>query len=156
MFLHIKIVSIGKVKNTEINNLVSSYKKMLTPFCKLEEIELTAEAFKRESDKEKAKQKEGERILNYIQKNPAENFFLLEETGKEFSSVNFSKKLFSVNGCITFIIAGTLGFDKKIKEMHLNKISLSQLTFPHEITRLLLFEQIYRAISIENGKKYHY
>ena len=117
---------------------------------------MSAIPFLRESDKLKSKKKEGEKILTYIMKNDTENFFLLDENGKECSSVDFSKKLEKVSGRITFIVAGTLGFSDEIKKLQLQKISLSQMTFPHEIARLLLFEQIYRAISILNKKQYHY
>lgn len=156
MFLNIKIIAVGKVKNGEINSLIHEYKKRLGPFCKLEVTELPHVPFLRESDKEKSKKKEGEKILEYMAKNNSENFFLLDENGKEFSSPLFAKKLESVSGCITFIIAGTLGFSDEIKKLSIQKISLSQMTFPHEMARLLLFEQVYRAISIINGKKYHY
>lgn len=156
MFLHLKIVAVGKIKNKEIASLATEYQKRLSPFCKLEIIELPATPFLHESDKKKAKQKEGERLLAYIQKNSAENFFLLEENGREFSSLNFSEKLRSFSGCITFVIAGTLGFGQEIKQLSLPRLSLSQMTFPHEMARLLLLEQLYRAISIINGKKYHY
>lgn len=156
MFLHLKIVAVGKVKNKEIASLVAEYQKRLSPFCKLEIIELPATPFLHESDKIKSKQKEGEKLLAYLQKNSTENFFLLEENGKEFSSVNFSEKLVSFSGCTTFVIAGTLGFSQEIKQLSLPRLSLSQMTFPHEMARLLLIEQLYRAISIINGKKYHY
>lgn len=156
MFLDLKIVAVGSVKNQEIHSLITEYQKRLGPFCKLQILEIPAVPFLRESDKEKSKKKEGEKILAYISKNNTENFFLLDENGKEFSSPLFAKKLEKVSGCITFIVAGTLGFSDEIKKLSLQKLSLSQMTFPHEMARLLLLEQIYRAISIMNGKKYHY
>ncbi len=156
MFLNLKIVAVGKIKNKEIAALAGEYQKRLSPFCKLQIIELPAVPFLSDGDKEKSKKKEGIKILEYLAKNSTENFFLLEEYGKEFSSVNFSEKLASISGCTTFIVSGTLGFSKEIKKLNLPSLSLSQMTFPHEMARLLLLEQIYRAISIINGKKYHY
>lgn len=156
MFPYIKIIAVGKIKTPEFKSLIQEYKKRLSPFCKLEEIEISATPFKRDCDKEKSKKEEGAKILAYVKKNPQEKIFLLDENGTEFSSLAFSKKLDSPSGCTTFIIAGTLGFSDEIKKMSLAKISLSQMTFPHEMAHLLLIEQIYRAISIANGKKYHY
>jgi 23S rRNA (pseudouridine1915-N3)-methyltransferase len=156
MFLHLKIVAVGKIKNQEIASLIAEYQKRLSPFCKLETIELPSVSFLHKSAENKSKQHEGEKILAYLKKNSTENFFLLEENGKEFSSINFSQKLGSFSGCITFLIAGTLGFSDEIKQLSLPRLSLSQMTFPHEMARLLLLEQLYRAISIINGKKYHY
>ncbi len=156
MFLNLKIIAVGKIKNKELAILAKEYQKRLSPFCKLQTIELPAVPFLSEGDKEKSKRKEGEKIIAYLDKNSTENFFLLEEYGKEFSSIDFSKKLTSLSGCITFIVAGTLGFSEEIKKLNLPRLSLSQMTFPHEMARILLLEQIYRTISIINGKKYHY
>jgi len=79
----------------------------------------------------------------------------LSENGQEFDSVSFSKKIFSVDQPIIFVIAGSLGFDFKILKDY-NTLSLSKMTFLHEMAKVILIEQIYRAVNIEKGKRYHY
>ncbi len=151
MHLNIKIVAIGEIKN-----LTNEYIKRLGSFCKLEILQLPAIAFMRESDKQKTKEKEGAKILGYIKKNSDNSFFLLDEHGQEFNSPAFAKQLSSLQGCIVFIVAGTLGFSQEIKELALPKLSLSKMTLPHEMARLVLLEQIYRSVNIINGREYHY
>jgi 23S rRNA (pseudouridine1915-N3)-methyltransferase len=154
--LKIKIITIGGVKEKSYNGLINEFLKRLRPYAKVEILELKAESFKRESDKEKAKKIEGERILKSIEKCGHTRIFLLEEEGREFNSLEFANFLEKDTREIIFVIAGTLGFSLKVKEKIKISVSLSRLTFPHEMARVVLFEQIYRGITINKNKKYHY
>ncbi len=154
--LKIKIITIGSVKERTYNDLIKEYLKRLRPYAKIEILELKTESFKRESDKDKTKKIEGERILKSIEKCDNARIFLLEEEGREFDSLEFADFLDKDTREIIFVIAGTLGFSPKVKERIKTSISLSRLTFPHEMARVILLEQIYRGITINKNKKYHY
>ncbi|MCL2651135.1 MAG: 23S rRNA (pseudouridine(1915)-N(3))-methyltransferase RlmH [Candidatus Azobacteroides sp.] len=107
---------------------------------------------------EQQKEKEGELILNNIQ--PGDYVVLLDEHGKEFSSLQFAgyieKKTHVVNKKLVFVIGGPYGFSKKIDEIASEKISLSKMTFSHQMIRLIFVEQLYRAMTILNNEPYHH
>jgi len=152
--INITIITIGKVKESYIKEGILEYKKRLGPYLGLKEIELKAQSFNPDT-KKKTKDLEGSRILKSLEKYSKENIFLLDENEEEFSSVGFSK-LFVNKSEIVFVIAGSLGWSDKLLSSKYRKISLSKMTFPHEVARLLLFEQIYRSVTIIKGKEYHY
>jgi len=149
------ILAVGKIKKDYFHEAIREYLKRLGPYAKIDIEEIEAEPFKRESDKEKAKKIEGERILKFLEKNEG-NIILLDEKGKNFSSHEFAEFLEDKNERIIFVIGGALGFNKNILENSYQKLSLSKMTFPHEIARMILLEQIYRATTITSGKEYHY
>jgi len=107
---------------------------------------------------EQQKEKEGESILKSLQNGDV--VVLLDEFGKEFRSVEFArwmeKKLANVNKRLVFIIGGAYGFAPKVYEAAHEKISLSKMTFSHQMVRLIFVEQLYRAMSILNGGPYHH
>ena len=107
---------------------------------------------------EQQKEKEGELILKNIQ--AGDYVILLDEKGKEFSSLQFAgymeKKKNTVNKKLVFIIGGAYGFSKKIHEIASEKISLSKMTFSHQMIRLIFVEQLYRAMTILNNEPYHH
>ena len=107
---------------------------------------------------EQQKEKEGELILKSI--NSTDYVVLLDERGKEFSSLQFAnyleKKTHTVSKNLTFIIGGPYGFSDKIKETAQEKISLSKMTFSHQLIRLIFVEQVYRAMTILNNEPYHH
>ena len=103
-----------------------------------------------------ALKKEKEKILKVL--NPKDYIITLEIEGKEDTSVEFAKRLdnlFIENSNITFIIGGSYGIDDEIKNMSNHKLSFSKMTFPHQLFRLILLEQIYRAFKINNNEEYH-
>jgi len=153
--LKITILAIGQIKNRNLLNLSIDYLKRLRPYIKLEIIELTSESFSKNT-KNLAKQKEGERIISFLSKRVNARVFLLAENGIQFNSCEFADFLNKVNEEIVFVIGGTLGFSEKVLNKYQNRISLSKMTFPHELARIILLEQIYRAITIINNKEYHY
>lgn len=139
---------------------INEFKKRLSKYCKLDIVEVNDEkAPENLSEKEKrmVKEKEGEKILRKL---PLNSFVIaLEIEGKSLSSIEFSKKIESVmvNGIndITFIIGGSLGLSKEVLNKSHYKLSFSKMTFPHQLMRLILLEQIYRAFRIMKGEPYH-
>lgn len=154
--LNIIILSIGKIKEKYFQEAFDEYLKRLKPYAKIEIQELKSEPFRGDSDKEKSKKIEGERILNFLDKRADSEVIILDERGKKFSSVKFSGYLFGFNRQIIFVVGGTLGFSDDVSRKYKNKVSLSDMTFPHEMAKVMLIEQIYRASAIAKGKNYHY
>lgn len=107
---------------------------------------------------EQQKEKEGELILKALQ--PGDVVVLLDEHGKEMRSVEFAnyieKKMITVNKRLVFIIGGPYGFSEKVYQIAQEKISMSKMTFSHQMIRLIFVEQIYRAMTILNGGPYHH
>lgn len=156
--LKITILAVGKIKDDNLRELFSEYLKRISPYAVVNVEEVSPEPFFDNSDKEKIKEKEGEKILNYLDKFPQNRIFILDEDGKEFKSIDFSDFIFKDESQgMVFVIGGSLGFSKKILDYKNSvKISFSQMTFPHELMRVILVEQIYRAIAIRRNKSYHY
>ena len=152
--LDIVLVAIGKIKSEYLDIGYKEYQKRLGPFVRLQIKEIKAEPFNI-SNKEKVKKIEEQKILKALE-GMNEHVYLLSEHGKKFDSISFSNKLNEFDGKkIVFVIAGSLGFsDEMIKKY--SCLSLSPLTFTHEMARVILLEQIYRAVCIERGKDYHY
>jgi len=152
--LEIIIITIGKVKNEFFSGAIEEYLKRLKPYASVKVLELSPESFG-DSDKAKAKKAEGERILSALEKYAGAEVFLLHERGEEIDSVKFAKRLESAGRKTVFVIAGALGFAEEVLQKY-RQFSLSKMTFPHEMARLILLEQIYRAATIIQGKTYHY
>lgn len=158
--LHIKLVCLGKLKESFWREAESEYLKRLQAFAKVEIVELKEESFDEKTSVEIIKIKEAEKIINVLGKLKDAIVIVLDEHGKQFSSVAFSKHLFELagrgNGDFVFIIGGPLGLDDSILKMANLKLSFSSFTFTHQMIRVFLFEQIYRAMMIEAGRQYHY
>jgi 23S rRNA (pseudouridine1915-N3)-methyltransferase len=152
--LEIIIIAIGKIKNEFFSGAIAEYLLRLKPYASVKIQELNPESFG-DSTRDKAKKAEGERILSALEKYSGSDVFLLHERGKEIDSVKFSEKMSSVSGKTVFVVAGALGFAEEVLQKY-PQLSLSKMTFPHEIARLILLEQIYRAVTIIKGKTYHY
>lgn len=148
----IKIICVGKLKEEYLKKAISEYIKRLSKYTKLEIIELADESLK---DIQKCIELEGEKILNQIKEK--DYVITLEIEGKEYNSIEFASNLEAKEsrGNITFIIGGSYGLSKKIKERSNQAISFSKLTFPHQLFRIFLLEQIYRSYKIRNNESYH-
>ena len=140
----IKIIAVGKIKDRGLQNKMDEFTKWISPYAKLEIIEL------RDSNVEK----EGAAILKSIGKDKA-FVFVLSEEGKGFTSNEFSQKLARIERKLIFIIGGPFGLSPAVKQRADCLFSMSRMTLTHEMTRLFLLEQIYRAINIARGGKYH-
>lgn len=149
----IKIICIGKIKEEYLKGALKEYQKRLSKYTKLEIIELN------DINNENTQivlNKEKEEIIRYINKN--DYIICLDIDGKEITSVDFSKKIdkiFNINSNITFLIGGSYGIHQDIKNLANERISFSKLTFPHQLFRVMLLEQIYRSFKIMNNETYH-
>lgn len=152
---NVTILVVGKIKEKYFQEATGEYLKRLRPYVKITIEELKAEPFKNESGKIKSKKIEGERIINFLEKRQDKEVVILDERGKKMSSVAFAEYIVTINKPIIFVVGGALGIDECIIKKYTNKISLSDMTFPHEMARLFLIEQLYRANMIIKGKEYH-
>lgn len=157
--LTINILCIGKIKEDFFRNAINEYSKRLSKYCKLNIVELPDEKI---PDKlninmtKQIKEKESNNIINHL---PKDTYIIcLDLTGKEYSSENFSSKLENlsqITSNITFVIGGSLGIHKNLLNKANEKICFSKMTFPHQLIRIFLLEQIFRAFKISNGETYH-
>lgn len=153
MTLH--LICLGKLKEAYWREAEAEYLKRLSPYYKIIIHELKEEGFSEKDSKEKTKDKEAEKIIAVLEKIKSDNIIILDEHGKQSSSVEFSEVLSPLADPV-FIIGGPLGLGEKILNEGKYKLSLSKLTFTHQMARVFLLEQIYRATMIKIGKKYHY
>ena len=158
--MKIKIVTVGKLKEKYLKDGIAEYSKRLSRFANLEMIELADEKTPdRASDSENQKilELEGTRILSKI--GDRDVVIVLAIEGKTLSSEEFSKQLEQapINGfsTLTFVIGGSLGLSPQVKKRANLSISFGRLTLPHQLMRLVLVEQIYRAFTIQQGSPYH-
>lgn len=158
--MKIKIVTVGKLKEKYLKDGIAEYSKRLSRFANLEMIELADEKTPdRASDSENQKiiEIEGTRILSKI--GDRDFVIVLAIEGKTLSSEEFSKQLEQapINGfsTLTFVIGGSLGLSPQVKKRANLSISFGRLTLPHQLMRLVLVEQIYRAFTIQQGSPYH-
>jgi 23S rRNA (pseudouridine1915-N3)-methyltransferase len=154
--LKIKIICIGKFKEKAYLELEKEYLKRLSPFAKVKIVELSEESYKSGDGISKAKEKEAEMLVKQL---PEDGLvILLEEKGQERDSVDFASFLERIGGLgqeIVFVLGSGVGLHESLKSYANYTISLSKLTFPHNLARILLEEQIYRSCTIMVGKKYH-
>jgi 23S rRNA (pseudouridine1915-N3)-methyltransferase len=154
--LDLTLVTIGTVKERAYQELCLEYEKRLRPYARLKVIELPAQPFSA-NNQTQAKERESQKISDFLIKNnqagPA-SIYLLAERGKSFSSPQLAAWLSQVQPLI-LVIGGALGFSPELYRRY-PQISLSPLTFPHELARVVLLEQLYRAATILNNKSYHY
>ncbi|KPU27213.1 hypothetical protein TR13x_06535 [Caloranaerobacter sp. TR13] len=158
--MNITIISVGKIKEKYLNDGIKEFSKRLSKYCKLKLIEVSDEKAPEnlsEAEMEIVKKKEGERILSKL--NESSYIITLCIDGKSLSSEEFSKKLDSLalsgNSNITFIIGGSLGLSQEVINKSHFKLSFSKMTFPHQLMKLILLEQVYRAFRISRGQPYH-
>lgn len=158
--MKITLLTVGKLKEKFFREAVSEYEKRLSRYCRLR-IEETADEKTpekiSETQREQILQKEGERILRLL---PEDAYVItLEIDGRKLTSEKFAEEIerLGVGGIshIVFVIGGSLGLHHKIKERADLAVSFSDMTFPHQLMRVILLEQIYRAYRIINGEPYH-
>lgn len=159
--LNINIICVGKIKENYLKDAITEYSKRLSKFCNLNIIELQDEKLPNKLNDSiiaEIKNKECNKMIQAIKKDSY--IICLDLKGKEFSSEDFSKKIENIalnfNSSITFIIGGTLGLSQEIISMADEKICFSKMTFPHQLIRLFLLEQLFRAFKISNNETYHW
>lgn len=151
-----KIIVLGKYKEKLYVELENEYIKRLRPFAKIELTELQEHSYKVNSDLDKIRLKEAELIKKHLPKGAI--VILLEEKGILRDSVTFAQnidRLTSLGQELVFVLGSGIGLHESLKEVSNYSISLSKLTFPHNLARILLLEQLYRACTINSGKEYH-
>ena len=158
--MKIKIIAVGKIKENYLKEGISEYLTRLSPYAKTEIIEVIDSKVKdnpNDSDILKVINEEGERILSKIKNN--DYVINLDLNKKEFDSIEFSKfihdKMVEGGASLTFVIGGSYGLSNEVKQRANFSISLSKMTFLHQMTRLILLEQIYRSFKILNNENYH-
>ncbi|MEI3395614.1 MAG: 23S rRNA (pseudouridine(1915)-N(3))-methyltransferase RlmH [Clostridia bacterium] len=157
--LTINIICTGKIKEKFFRDAVDEYSKRLSKYCKLNILELPDEKIPdklNSSISEEIKNKECKNVLEHIKKDSY--IICLDLKGKQLSSEEFSKNIENISmqsSNITFIIGGSLGINEKLLNISNQKICFSKMTFPHQLIRIFLLEQIFRAFKISNGKTYH-
>lgn len=149
----IKIITVGSIKEKYLKDAIEEYTKRLSKYTNIEIIEVKDEGLVEPS---KAIELEGEKIKKYI--SPKDYLITLEIEGKQLTSEEFASKLnqiFLETSNITFVIGGSYGISQEIKDLSNFKLSFSKMTFPHQLFRVNLLEQIYRAYKINNHESYH-
>ena len=157
--LNINIICIGKIKEQYLKSAIEEYSKRLSRYCKLNILELPDEKIPDKLNNNlsnEIKTKECNNIINHLKKDSY--IIALDLTGNELSSEEFSKMIENIsmeNSSITFIIGGSLGLTKELLNKCDKKICFSKMTFPHQLIRIFLLEQIFRAFKISNNETYH-
>ena len=149
----IKLITVGSIKEKYLKDAIEEYTKRISKYTKLEIIEVKDEGL---VEPQKSISLEEEKILKHI--NDKDYIITLEIEGKNLSSEEFAEKLDKIQleaSTITFIIGGSYGLSQNIKDKAKLHLSFSKMTFPHQLFRVLLLEQIYRSYKINNNESYH-
>ena len=158
--MNVRIICLGKLKEQYLRDMCAEYVKRLGAYCKVSVTELTPERLPdvpSQSEIKAALEKEGKQILSKTEKGDVVIALCIE--GKMLSSEQLSEKLggFALGGasCVDFVIGSSCGLSDEVKGRADFRLSMSPMTFPHQLARVMLLEQIYRAFSISAGSKYH-
>ncbi len=157
--LNIQIICIGKIKEDYLKSAINEYSKRLSKYCKLEILELPDEKIPDKLNTSLAneiKQKECSNIIKHLKKSSYN--IALDLSGKQLTSEQFSEKIENLsmtNSNITFIIGGSLGLTNELLNYCQEKLCFSKMTFPHQLIRVFLLEQIFRGFKIAHNETYH-
>nr|WP_294494330.1 23S rRNA (pseudouridine(1915)-N(3))-methyltransferase RlmH [uncultured Mediterraneibacter sp.] len=158
--MKITLITVGKIKEKYLRDAIAEYSKRLSRYCKLEIIEVADEKTPdqaSETVEDSIRSKEGERILKYIR----EDMYVitLEIGGSMLSSEEFARKIETLGiqgkSSIVFVIGGSIGLGKEVLKRSDYALSFSKMTFPHQLMRVILLEQVYRGYRIITGEPYH-
>ena len=158
--MKITVITVGKIKEKYLRDAIAEYAKRLSRYCKLEIIEVADEKTPDqagETVEEQIRDKEGERILKYIRDDMY--VITLEIGGKMLSSEELADKInmLGIQGqsSVAFVIGGSIGLGREVLKRSDYALSFSKMTFPHQLMRVILLEQVYRSYRIINGEPYH-
>ncbi|MFA5134602.1 MAG: 23S rRNA (pseudouridine(1915)-N(3))-methyltransferase RlmH [Patescibacteria group bacterium] len=155
--MRISIIAVGAIKEAYWTDAIGEYLKRLKPFARVDIREVSAAHFRSKREGKNALMQESERLLSVV---PKQCFGIaLDLHGKRYDSEEFARELqawTSAGQHLAFFIGGPLGLSGEVQKRAHAKLSLSSLTFTHQMARVILLEQIYRAITIQKGKTYHY
>ena len=158
--MKITVITVGKIKEKYLRDAIAEYTKRLSRYCKLEIIEVADEKTPDQAGgtvEEQIRNKEGERILKYIRDDMY--VITLEIGGKMLSSEELADKInmLGIQGqsSVAFVIGGSIGLGREVLKRSDYALSFSKMTFPHQLMRVILLEQVYRSYRIINGEPYH-
>ncbi len=157
--MKITIIGVGKIKEKYFTDAIKEYSKRLSRFCQIEIIEVNDEKIPEnasQKEMEKIKEKEGKGILSKIKDGAYVVTLCIE--GKEHSSEELAKRIEAIsmqNSHIVFVIGGSLGLSDEVKNASALRLSFGKMTLPHQLMRVVLLEQVYRAFKINNNESYH-
>lgn len=158
--MKITLITVGKIKEKYLKDAIAEYSKRLSKYCKLEIVEVADEKTPdqaSENVERQIRQKEGERILRYVKDDAY--VFTLEIGGTMLDSVAFAKKMENLGiqgkSHLIFIIGGSIGLGEEVLRRSDYALSFSKMTFPHQLMRVILLEQVYRGYRIIEGAPYH-
>ena len=158
--MKITLITVGKIKEKYLKDAIAQYSKRLSKYCKLEIVEVADEKTPdqaSENVERQIRQKEGERILRYVKDDAY--VFTLEIGGTMLDSVAFAKKMETLGiqgkSHLIFIIGGSIGLGEEVLRRSDYALSFSKMTFPHQLMRVILLEQVYRGYRIIEGAPYH-
>ena len=143
--MKLRIIAVGKVKNRALQELAQDYLARISHYAKIDVVEL----------KDSDPRQEGRQMLEKIERTGSAFVIALSEEGKEMVSGEFADRLGKINTDIIFLIGGPVGLSKEARKRADTVLSLSRMTFTHEMARVVLLEQVYRAFTILKGEKYH-
>ncbi len=156
--MKIQLICVGKTERPYLKEGEAEYIKRLKHYCHFEKIEIPELKNAKKLREDQIKVEEGKLILAKV--DPSAQLILLDENGKSYSSVGFSKylqKKFNQGGkSLVFVVGGAYGFSEEVYARCNGKISLSEMTFSHQMVRLFFIEQVYRALTILKGEPYHH
>ena len=158
--MKITLITVGKIKEKYLKDAIAEYTKRLSKYCKLDVVEVSDEKTPDNASEiveEQIRSKEGERILKYVKDDAY--VITLEIKGKQLTSEQLADKIdtLGINGTshITFIIGGSIGLGQDVLNRSNYALSFSKMTFPHQLMRVILLEQVYRSYRIIHGEPYH-
>ena len=155
--MKVTLIQTGKTRFDYLNEGISDYQKRLKHYINLDELTLPDLKNRKKLTVDEIKDREGEQLLKKCK--PVDFVILLDENGKSYSSVEFADylhKKFTIGRDIVLVIGGAYGFSQEVYRRANEMISLSRMTFSHQLVRLILFEQLYRAMTIIRGEPYHH
>lgn len=156
--MNIRLLLVGKTEEQYLKQGIDDYRGRMTHYCKFSIVEIPELKNVKALTREQIKEKEGELILKNVA--PSDDLILLDERGKMFTSVEWAremeKKFLYSSRDITFVIGGSYGFSEAVYNRADGKISLSKMTFSHQLCRVIFLEQLYRMFTIIKGEPYHH
>lgn len=154
--MNVNIICVGKIKEKYLNDGIGEFLKRMTPFAKVQIIELKEDG--NDTNREISIKKETDEIIKIVQKNKGFTI-LLDIGGKNYSSEEMAAEIEKIalggNSTVNFVIGGSYGVGDELRKISNMRLSFSKMTFPHQLMRLILMEQVYRWFGILNNNKYH-
>ena len=151
------LLACGKTQPADLEPLIGDFEKRIRRYLPFEIIYTRDQKFKGNTDPDFIRQKEGELLLGYL--HPQDRVWILDEKGRQFSSRGFARRLQKAMNSgpkrLVFLIGGAYGFSPEVRERADFSLSLSEMTFNHQVVRLMAAEQLYRGLSILKGDPYH-